>query len=282
MKKRATIFLVFFMAVQSCVEKKSVDIPKRLSLSKREFDLTVPTKIYELPKSLHEISGIATMNDSIVACIADNKGEVYFYNLNSKAIGDKLKFASKGDFEDIAVVKDTIYVLDSKGIIWIIRDYLHHALVTSVILNIEAPFELEGLCNREDTLFIAAKYFHNIIRDEAGTLPVWRLSPELTIDKQLFALPDFVEVNSSKMAIPFHTSAMVFDDAAQQWYFISTHGKLFIQCSYNGDIKNALSLSAQEFSQPEGICFSPAGDLLISNEGREGQGTILMFSHLKN
>src|SRR4051812_42388010 len=98
MKKRASIFLIFFMAVQSCVEKKSGDIPKRLSLSKREFDLTVPTKIYELPKSLHEISGIATLNDSIVACIADNKGEVFFYNLNSKTIDNKLKFAGKGDF----------------------------------------------------------------------------------------------------------------------------------------------------------------------------------------
>jgi len=280
MKKPGTIFLFFLIAVLSCVQKKSGDTVYHHSLMEQEFDLTTPSKQYQLPKSLHEISGITAVNDSIVACIADEKGEVYFYNLNSSKIDKKLKFTEKGDFEDLTNINDTMYVLDSKGTVWVIKNYLLQPEISSVVLNIEPPFELEGLCHRKDSLFIAAKYYHNKKRDQAGGLPVWRLTQQLSVDKLLFTLPDLIQEQNE--AIPFHTSAIVFDEENQRWLCLSTHGKWLIQCDYLGNILNRQQLPAQEFIQPEGICFTPKGDLLISNEGRDGAGTILLFSRLKN
>jgi hypothetical protein len=42
-----------------------------------------------------------------------------------------------------------------------------------------------------------------------------------------------------------------------------------------GSIKELYQLDQNEFSQPEGISFSPTGDLFISNEGKKEPGNIM-------
>ena len=44
-----------------------------------------------------------------------------------------------------------------------------------------------------------------------------------------------------------------------------------------GKILDLQDLDTEIFSQPEGICFSPSGDLFISNEGKGRKGYILKF-----
>jgi hypothetical protein len=280
MKILISIFLLV-ITLLSCNSKESKKSTADNVDRSLPFDLRSPSKCYELPKALHEISGIAAVNDSIIACIADEKGTVYFYNLKAGEIDTKLKFTEHGDFEDLTIVNDTIYVLDSRGVIWVIKNYLQQPQITSTPLTIEQPFELEGLCHRGDTLFIAAKYYHNKKRDKKSVLPVWRLDRQLQIKDPLFNLPDIIQVGGNTAAAPFHTSAIVYYEKMKQWFCTSTHTKAFIQCDYQGNILATQPLTEKDFSQPEGICFTMSGDLLISNEGKEGPGTILLFTHLK-
>ena len=44
-----------------------------------------------------------------------------------------------------------------------------------------------------------------------------------------------------------------------------------------GNVLDVQDLRNNIFRQPEGICFSPSGDLFISNEGNGGKATILRF-----
>ena len=49
-----------------------------------------------------------------------------------------------------------------------------------------------------------------------------------------------------------------------------------------GNFKNAFPLDPSIYKQPEGITFTPWGDLLISNEkGDEDKATILIFKPKK-
>lgn len=283
------MFLLAAFGIAACKHKKKskesrtdANIISATLSGRLPFNLEAPDKKFVVPEVLHEISGIAAVNDSIIACIADEKGTVYFFNLNTIAVDHKLKFADKGDFEDLTIYQNTLYVLDSKGVVWTIQNYLSdNPQVTSTELGIEEPFELEGLCQRDDTLFIAAKYYHNKKRDQAGLLPVWRLNAGMKAGDPLFNVSDFIESTRENIAVPFHTSALLFDESLQQWFCLSTHTKAFIQCDYRGNILKIQALSEKEFSQPEGLCFTKNGDLLISNEGRDGAGNILLFKHLK-
>ena len=58
---------------------------------------------------------------------------------------------------------------------------------------------------------------------------------------------------------------------------ISNIGKLLIVMDRRGEILDIHALDIKLFRQPEGICFSPSGDLFISNEGQGGKGYILKF-----
>src|SRR5690554_752729 len=82
------------------------------------YDLDQPSVLYSLPVDLDEISGIVWVNDSIVACIEDNKGTIFFYNLKKEQIQNTIDFKSKGDFEDLAQVGSVFYALHSNGTLY--------------------------------------------------------------------------------------------------------------------------------------------------------------------
>ena len=277
--RKPVFTLTLILLFGACKQHQSVTDSRQKRQYTFPYNLQQPDKRYDLPGILKEISGIAAVNDSIVACIGDELGIVYFYNLNTNAIIRQLNFTDKGDFEDLTIIADTVYVLNSRGVIWSIKNYSsQQPQVNSYPLNIETPVELEGLCERENNLYIAAKYYHNKKRDTRGMLPVWKLLlSSMQVQKPLFSLPDFIK-NSSGSFVPFDASALLFNNKTRKWYFISSHTKALLRCNESGHVIRQEILSSQEFSQPEGLCFTPSGDLLISNEGKDGSPTILLFS----
>jgi hypothetical protein len=280
MKRNAIIISAIFILCCSCHGNTHKNEVQTEVANDLPYNIQSPDKVFILPSKLNEISGIAAVTDNIIACIADEKGIVYFYNLSSNAVVNKIRFADKGDFEDLNIIKDTIYALDSKGIIWVIKNFKEQPVISSFSLAIQQPFELEGLCHRQDTLFIAAKYYHNKKRDKVGNLPVWEVPiSNMQVNKILFDVPDIVKPDNSNEQIPFHTSALLYNETNAEWLFISSHSKAFMQCNENGVVLNVGKLQEEKFIQPEGICFTPSGNLLISNEGKDNSATILLFTN---
>jgi hypothetical protein len=87
------------------------------------YDLNNPDERYFLPKSLTEISGIAYYKENKILCEQDQNGEIYVFNLNKKEIVNKYKFGKNGDYEDIAVVGKTVYILKSDGKIFEVEEF---------------------------------------------------------------------------------------------------------------------------------------------------------------
>jgi hypothetical protein len=138
MTKKITVILTIIILFGACKPrtKKTEIVPQ--SKDNFPYDVAIPDKSYELPKKLTETIGVAAVNDSIIACIADEKGVVYFFNLNSNIIDNKIAFSDKGDFEDLTIIGDTIYILDSKGVIWSIKKFMQQPLISSATKYREA------------------------------------------------------------------------------------------------------------------------------------------------
>ena len=247
------------------------------------FDTHSPATVYRLPEKLNEISGISPVSESLIACIADEKGIVYFYDMRLREIVHEIRFTDKGDFEDLVVTGDVIYVLNSNGEIWTIAQYMDaKRTVSSSRLQIEQPFELEGLCAKDTYLLTAAKFYHNKKRNSRTLLPVWPVSlPSMQVAAPLFLIPDNVG-DISKPNLPFHTSAICFDSTANEFLLLSTFTKLLLRCSTSGEIIQRIVLPENLFTQPEGLCITAGGQLLISNEGKEGKATVIVFNPKKN
>ena len=75
----------------------------------------------------------------------------------------------------------------------------------------------------------------------------------------------------------FQPSGIAIHPIDGEIYIISSVGKLLIILDRRGKVLEVKALDPKIFRQPEGICFSPAGDMFISSEGQGGKGYILKF-----
>ena len=53
-----------------------------------------------------------------IACVQDEKGTVYVYDIHKDKLKESVDFGRNKDYEAIANVNDTIYVLKSNGTIY--------------------------------------------------------------------------------------------------------------------------------------------------------------------
>jgi uncharacterized membrane protein YkoI len=79
---------------------------------------------WELPSELREVSGIAYLQDDKLACVQDEEGAIFIYDLKKKTVERKIDFAGRGDYEGIAVVGSIAFVLRSDGALYEVPDFL--------------------------------------------------------------------------------------------------------------------------------------------------------------
>jgi uncharacterized protein YjiK len=261
-----------------------------------------------MPASLEEISGISWTGKGTLACIQDEDGIVYCYSLEDEKVISEVKFGKDGDYEDIAIVKNTAYVLKSNGHIFRIKNFKKDEIkVKRYKTLLSKKNDAEGMVynSSQNRLLIACKGSPSIEKGNPyeGYRAVYAFDLET---KQLLEEPvyliDLRKVDgyrdqgkftqfSSKLAKilgitdpygNFRPSGMAIHPLTDEFYVISSVGKLLIVLDKEGYILGVQALNPNLFRQPEGICFSPDGDLYISNEGRGGKGYVLKFNPKPN
>ena len=296
--------LAFFCILSSCSGSGKEVPPANKGNHKLAYDLKTPDAVYELPDILREISGISWFRDNKIACIQDEKGIVFLFDIKKEKVSASYKFGKPADYEDIAITNDTAWVLESNGTIYKVTNFFEDNRKTFVYPTIlSAKNNTEGLVydKGENNLLIACKNEPSIKGQKklTGFKAIYSFS---TSDNKLKEKPEFLidlasftnlkEKNyfakvSSDLAktlnltddAVFRPSGLAIHPIDDELYIISaTPGKLIVM-SRNGDIRYITTLGKQLFSQAEGICFSPEGDLYISNEGKYGNGNILKFNN---
>ncbi len=102
---------------------------------------------WDLPKELKEVSGISWIDETHLACIMDERGIVFIYNLDKKEIVRKIEFDGGGDYEGLAVVNKDMFTIRSNGIINQIRNYRNEKpFVKSYHTWIKKKSNAEALC----------------------------------------------------------------------------------------------------------------------------------------
>ena len=126
------------------------------------YNLSKPDKIYILPDALKEVSGITVTDASSIACIQDEKGIIYIYDLDKEQVTEKYPFHYSGDYEGTARVDKTIYVLRSDGILFGFENYASATSTTKSYLTGIPAKDNEGLCfdKQGNRLLIAPKSNH--------------------------------------------------------------------------------------------------------------------------
>lgn len=261
-------------------------------------------KIY-LPAILHEVSGLTMIDQNTFACVQDEVGIVFFYNMKTKAIDKRIEFEKKGDFEGISEVNGDLFILRSDGHLTKIENYESEKYNTeSYNTNIPAK-DNEGLCydSVNNRLLIGCKSTPDIKPEDKDLRAIYSFDlqsaslstkPVLAFDvnnmkafvaERGIKIPSKIKKNGEKKqgALKFKISAIAIHPISQELYLLSARDHLLFILDSSGQPKHVELLDEKLFNKAEGMTFLLNGDLLISNEGGDHKPTVLRFKmHDKN
>lgn len=250
-----------------------------------KYDLSKPVDRYKLPKYLEEISGLSYYGNGKIACVQDEKANIYVLSLEKEEIIDKQDFGEDADYEDVVIVKKTAYVLKNNGTIYRVKDFRKKdRKVKKYPTELKEKNDAEGMAydSQTNALLIACKGSPSIGKENSyeGHRAIYKFDLE---KKKLVTTPHFL-IDLTKLdsfsETSFKPSGIAIHPLDGEIYIIASVGKLLIILNRDGKIKNIQELDPEIFLQPEGICFSPEGHLFISSEGKGEKGYILEFEPL--
>ena len=265
------------------------------------YDLSQPDKKLELPDTLREISGLASLDANSCACIQDENGILFIYDMVKNEIRAQHDFGVDGDYEGIAQVGEALYIMRSDAVLFEIKDYTTGKLkVTTYETNAPAE-DCEGLCYDKDhhRLLIGVKGKAGKHKEDKDQRLVFGFDLQ---SKTLLAEPVFnfsvetirryAEVNNielptkikkdgetGKPILKFKTSDLAIHPITKKLYLLSADDYLLLVFDMDGKIENMVQLNPDLFNKPEGITFSDNGDLFVSNEAQGKKATILKFKY---
>jgi len=271
--------------------------PSSQTASSLPYDLASPDERFVLPAALAEVSGLTDLSPTQVACVQDEEGTVYVYDLKRLDVVRKIPFAAAGDFEGLTAVEHGFFALRSDGVLFEITESSGSVTVREHALSLPTR-DNEGLAydSKHRRLLIspksrlakgkAAKFDRAIY---AFDLASRTLSPDPVFDWSARDVMDFAKARGltlpmkprkkgdMRVALRLLPSSLAVHPVTDEIYILSAIDGILISLGRDGVVTGYAMLDRGLFPQPEGVTFMGSGDMLISNEGAGGVPTLLTF-----
>lgn len=279
MRNTKIIFVFFLFLLCACTRKKETAAYAPLP----GYDLTSPVMIH-LKTNLDEISGIVYYpKDTSIFAVDDEEGVLYKIFIRNQVQVKNWKFSTEGDYEDIVLSDSTFYALQSNGNLksfkfsskdsFRLEDCTVPLLGKNEFETAYYDFTLKKIilmckdCQADSSKAISAYAFdpadHTFSDQPVFIIKADDIGDEMGIDK-----------------IKFSPSAAAVHPLTKDLYIISSANKAIVIANHLGKVKEVYELDPRLFKQPEGITFTPSGDLIISNESAGlGAPNILIFKY---
>lgn len=261
--------------------------PEGKYTSPKGYDLNHPDK-FNMPESLLEISGIAFYHDKsdTVYSIQDEDGDLF-----RQAWGKKkqwhMTFGPKKDYEDLAILKETVIVLNSDGSLYAfpfaerLKEKVENLNIFKDILP-KGEYESIYADQQTNQLYLLCKNCKTDKKDKhmSGTIFTYNDSKKELISSGNFSMDlSALIADETILKSGLKASALTRDPHTGEWYILSSVNKLLIVATPDWKVKSVHKLNSSIFNQPEGLAFDDQMNLYISNEGDElTDGNILKFA----
>lgn len=248
------------------------------------YDLNSPSEKHIMPSDLDEISSIEVLPNGTIACVQDEKGTLYVYDTSTKKVVKEYKFAKDGDYEGIALVGETLYVLRSDGDLYQVPRQGGENATLKIETALSANNDTEGLAYDpiDRQLLIACKADAGIDKKKKKHKAVYAFN--LTVNeiieepKIYLNLEELTDKLQKKKQITFDPSGIAVHPLTGNFYLIASSGSRLLVLDRKGELLYQQEIKGRNYRQPEGITFNSDGTLFISNEAKDGEANILKFA----
>ena len=192
----------------------------------------------------------------------------------------QIPFAGAGDYEGITIKGNTIYVVRADGRLYEV-DLNSKSPAKEYQTPLTVEHNVEGLCydKNNDRLLLAAK--DGVDKADKKHVYAFDLNKKQLLKQPAYSIELSNEMlngsagkKKNKSVMP---SAIAINPRTNELFITDGPGSRLLILATTGEIRQVHNLG-KAFAQPEGITFSPAGDIFISNEGTKNPGNILKIT----
>jgi len=201
----------------------------------------------------------------------------------------------EGDYEDLERAGGTLYVIRSDELLIEISNFVSEDFEVTPYPAKVPGSNIEALCydrnndrllitprdvsNDEDARFIYAfnRTTNKILEEPVISLGIKQIE-NFAIDNDV-KVPMKGKKGKKKPDINLKISAMAINPVTHKLFVLDGPERLLLVFDLNGKIEWLERLDKDLFPQAEGITFLVNGDMIISNEGRGKEATLLRFSY---
>jgi len=245
------------------------------------------TRTITLPKRLNEISGLAVTGEDRLFSHNDEIGTVYEVDIETGKILNQFylgKNKLKKDFEGIAAVNDSLFLVTSSGVLYKFNYPDDERNVEYIKVNtfLSAKYDVEGLCYDKATnslLLVCKEYAGKNLKEYKAIysfdLSRYKLEEEPRFLINLDSIKNKFNINN------FSPTGIEVHPYSGNVFILSSHEKVIVELSSNGELLNAVKLKSKNHRQPEGITFLLNLSLLISDEGQNKKAKVTVIPFQK-
>lgn len=243
----------------------------------------VHPKQFRLPKQLSEASGLTMSEDGRMFCHDDELAIVYQLDYTTGKIVKQFslgRISLRGDFEDIAMKGEMMYLVSSNGSIYEFKEGNNGAQVPyktyKTLLTVQN--DVEGLVydRHTDCLLLACKGDPG--KGYADYKAVYAFSLK---DKKLNKTPRLLipmrTVGKNAHRGQFNPSGIALHPTSGTYFVISANGRSIVEMSSDGTVLDQQEILNRLNRQPEGIAFAPDLTMIICNDGQGGNGVLTLY-----
>ena len=268
------------------IKPEKNDAEKKNKKNKQEdvkaFDSSIKiVQKWDMPSDLKEISGIAYINKNRFACVQDELGKIFIFNTATGEVEKEIQFAGAGDYEGIAIVGETAYIMQADGKLFELKNYSSaKPVLVEHDTHLTAKQDVEGLCydEKNNRLLLAIKGREPNSKDYKGIYAFDLASKKIATTPAIKIDLTHNIWSGTKSKNKIQPSDIDVHPVTGDVYIVDGPDSKLLVMSADGTKKKLYQLSNTDFPQPEGMAFNQAGELFISNEGRTGTGNILKIS----
>jgi uncharacterized protein YjiK len=233
---------------------------------------------WKLPDRLREISGLALTADQRLLAVADEAAIVYEVDyqagqlVKSFALGRPVQ---RGDFEGIAVLDDTVWLMTSDGDLYAAPEGENGEQVDfqRFETKIGKQCELEGLTAIASPPALALLCKDGRDRKKLR-IHIWvpgeGIAREIKLpEKEMEAAVDKKHVRPSGLQV---------EPGSGDWIIVAARDQAVYRVASDGEFRGVIMrLGADRHRQAEGIAITDDGRLLIADEGGRGKARLAVY-----
>ncbi len=245
-------------------------------------------KTWKLPPQLDEISGISWISKDEIACVQDENGYIFIYDLAKSKVTDTIKFADEGDYEGIAIKGRDAYVMRSDGILYEVLRFRESEITINTyntgftytnnmetlaydpVKNMLITIPKERDLNDDD-----GKYVYEIQIDSGAAV----MRPRFEINMNDPLLKDF---KKNKLLNTFSPSDIAIHPKTKDYYVLEGMRPKLVVLDREGTMKKVYLFNWDIVPQPEGLTINKDGSLYVSTETGGSYAAILQIELLES